>query len=345
MSTQSGTIYSILDTSQLINLFKTNNISLLNSNVFLINNGFPLLFYEHLLELSKINSFERFSKNLCMLEAVNTFRTLKSNNSFPGSIFMLLEYEIFLYSKLGRVDIEILKEYILKDIVEYKLNIKINHHKYLYDKLRKEATKDALISVLPGNITNQNFMKKISLLEKNNIKIRPMNNIEVLTSVKRFMYRRIKNELEISKLVDTFRLSQDNKKREAKSALELAEYYSSQEINQNQTSEDVFYNNLFSELKRLTMVTYRIKDTDLVGLNYDDLILNRIFYHGYRYLANIYIKDIERKIESSDIYDIYFMCCSVIFKVFVDKRTFDLGERMKKELEIDLNLERNIKEL
>jgi hypothetical protein len=63
------------------------------------------------------------------------------------------------------------------------------------------------------------------------------------------------------------------------------------------------------------------------------------------YLANIHIKDTKRKIESSNIYDIYFLCCSALFKVFVDKRTFDLGERMKEELRIDLKLEKVINKI
>jgi hypothetical protein len=152
--------YCILDTSQFINLFTAKNIVLLNSNDFLINNGFPFLVYEHLLELSKNNNFERFSNNLCMLEAVNTFRTLKTDSGLPGSIFMLLEYEIFLYGKLGAINIEDLKQYILKDVIEYKFNMSIKNHRVLYNKLKKEAMKESLISILPSNITNPIFRKK-----------------------------------------------------------------------------------------------------------------------------------------------------------------------------------------
>jgi hypothetical protein len=340
MSIKNQTIYSVLDTSQLINLFNAKNISFLNSSEFVKVNGFPLIFYEHLLELAKIDCFDRFSKNLSMLEAVNTFKTFKTNKDLPDTIFMLLEKEIFLYSKFGRIDIDILKGNIPNDIVDYKFNIQFNNRLILYDKLKEEAMKESLISVLPGNLTNPNFKKKIEVLEKNKTKIEPMDNIESLKSVLKFMDKRLKNKSEINNLMDIFCRFQDDKKRETKSALVLAGEYSDKKINQNQTSEDVLYNNLFSEIKRLTIETYKIND--IANLTYDDLIINKIYFRGNRYLANIHIKDTKRKIESSNIFDICFLCCSALFNVFVDKRTFDLGERMKKELGIDLKLEKVI---
>ena len=345
MSIQSERNYSVLDTSQLINLFNINNISILNSNDFLINNGFPLIFYEHLIELSKIDSFERFSKNLCMLGAVNTFRTLKYNNDLPGSIFMLLEYEIFLYNKYGRIDIEILTKHILTDIVEYKFNVHSSNYRVLYEELQEKSMKESLISVLLSNITNPYFRKRISFLEKNNIRIMPMDNNESLNSVSKFINGRLKNKSEINKLLNSFQSLQSDEKRESKSAMELASEYSGQIINKDQTNEDILFNTLFSTLKQFAISTYNISDIHITELTYDNLILNKIYFRGLRYLANIYVIDKERKVESSDIYDIYFLYCSALFRIFVDKRTFDLGERMKKELKIELNLEKNTMKL
>jgi tyrosyl-tRNA synthetase len=280
-----------------------------------------------------------------MLEAVNTFRTLKTDNGLPGSMFMLLEYEIFLYNKLGSIDIAILKKYILKGIIEYKFNMPISNHRLMYNKLQKEAMRESLISILPSNITNPIFRKKFSSLEKDNVKIKPMDKKEALKSVLRFMNTRLKNKSEINKLIDTFLYFQNDRKREAKSAFELTKEYYGQEIQQNQTSEDVFYHNLFSELKKLTIKNYKIKDNNIENLTYNDLILNKIYFRCYRYLANVYIKDKKRKIETSNIYDISFLYCSVIFTVFVDKRTFDLAETIEKEIGISLNLERNTNKL
>jgi hypothetical protein len=159
------------------------------------------------------------------------------------------------------------------------------------------------------------------------------------------MITRLKNKSEINELINTFCYLQNDKKREAKSALELAEEYYGKKIQRNQTTEDAFYHNLFSELKKLTIENYKIKDNNIENLTYNDLILNKIYFRSYRYLANIHIKVKRRKIETSNIYDIYFLYCSAIFTVFVDKRTFDFAKTIMKEIGITLNLEKNIKKL
>jgi len=339
---QNEPMYSVFDTAQLINLLRDNRMLILNSQEFIDKSGSPILFYEHLLELSKIGNFEKFSKDICVLESVDTFKSIRTYDGAPYPAFMLLEREIYLYSKFGKINIEILRNDIFGNIIDYKLDVTRNNDMFLYNKLHSEVMKDALSSVLPSAIRNPNFRKKLSTLEKNNVILYPATNSFLCDSITNFMQNRLKNKSEIDNFLPLFKSFQDDKKRDAKSALDLAKENFGQNIDLNQTYEDLFYNQLFEGFKDLAIRHYEIKTDALKEVRYDNLILNKIFFYCLKYYANEYNRDKCRKIESSDIHDIYFLCCSVIFKVFVDKRTFPLGKQISKELGIKLNIEKNI---
>lgn len=333
--------YIIFDTSQLINLFNKKKISHLNEHSFIDKYGLPFIFLEHLIELSKIDDFEKFSKNLIMLENVEVFLTLNSSDpSLPGSILDILIYEIFLTYKEGVISNNELRKNIIKNSCKFKLNIPINKHFELYNQLRSLANKESLMSILLNGLTNEVFYKKISTLQADNTKIITMDNIETWKSVYLLLNTRLKNTKEKDKLLMEFKNIEKNNEKIKITAIEAIEKLTRQKADPDLTSEDMFYNGLFSDIKIMASEQYKIDIEKFQKINYRDLLANKVYFESLRCLSSILIKDKKRKIESSNIFDIYFLVCSIFFKVFVDIRTYDLGTQLSKKFNMELNIDK-----
>ena len=334
--------YVLLDTSQLIRLLDSDKIATLNKQKFLETYGFPFLTFEHLMEISRNDYFDKFSKNITKLGSVDVFQSFTSDIPLlPGSVFNILEYEIYSFYQENNINREILNRHIRNKLYTFKLNIPTAQHRELYNYLRSQAYRDSLSFILLSNLTNPDFRKKNRDIRKQQMKISNMSKEEIDKSVFAFLSKRLSKKEEIPKLFADFLNIDGKSERNEKSTRGVIELLTGEIADDKLTPEDLLYNSLFSFIKKLASDKYRFDSLLLEDLKYSQLIFNNVYFESIRQLANTYKIDKERSIESSSIFDIQYLTCSALFKVYVDKRTYELGKIISKKINIELYFDHN----
>jgi len=341
---QTDELYCILDNSQLSNLLSKNNFSYLNSVKFLQEYGFPIIFYEHLIETGQNDSLCSFLEKMKKLSSVTTFKSLNIKNTLPPRIVDLFEYEIILRNEYGNIDINRLKKELSTKIVNCHLTNNDFGTIQFFQSINNSAQVDKKVWLVLNSINTESFFKeRIVELTEDNLKFHPTRQIYALLHALLPIKDRFKKQEENDKLVNNYFYEIEEKKYVP--SLEFTSQFRKavkKGVEKKQTIEDFFYDCMFESFKVFALKNNNVQESKNKELTYNDTLLWKLFFDCLRDLTSTYQKDKERKIELSDIYDIYFLCCSILFKVFVDKRTFDLGKRMESKLGIQLNIVKSI---
>jgi len=341
MSIQTDSLFCILDNSQLSPLLSKNKVLYLNSPDFLRKYGFSIIFYEHFIETGQNNTQESFNDKFRKLASVNTFKYIGMKNMLLPRIVDLFEYEIFLRYKYGNINIDELKNLISENISDFIIPSNVNDAELL-SQINKSSKLDKLFwSILNAINTESFFNTNIVEVIKSNPKLRPRDLFGAIEHAYSPIKDRFKKQEESKNLMNEYFNEIKTKKHVPSYASGLLfKNAIKQGVEKNLTLESFTYELIFEVVKEQALNTYKIQDNNLKNLGYNDTLLWKLFFNCLKSLTSDYQKNKVKKIQLSDIYDIYFLCCSVLFKTYVDKRTFALGKKIELKLGINLIIEK-----
>jgi hypothetical protein len=335
--------YSMIDTSQYINLMKEKKISILNRADFLEKNGFPFITSNHIWELGNIDDFDMFCKRLNMLESVDTFYTLKSyDDQLTGNITDLLLLELKVKSINCNAGLNEIREEFFNSIIPKKIIIPSNQRKEIFDICKSQMTKTSLISTLNSNELNPFFHKKLREIKSYRINLND-NRQKIDTFINQYdnyLKLRVSSEKSFSDILQLSRNKLVELWESTKTGITVGDYFYNlmeDDINDEYTIQEITTLNEFRLTKSLYSERFNIPYQNIKNIKIEDTIINYLHYKIRMELDNELIRDKKRHIETSNINDIYFLLFSLLIKVFVDKRTFSFITGLEKKIKHEKN--------
>jgi hypothetical protein len=309
-------------------------VSVLNSPNFIRKYGLPFITSNHVWELGNVDDFDVFCRRLNMLESIDTFYTLDSyDDQLTGNITDLLLLELKVLSNDNNAGLDEIRDEFYNSIVSKKMIIPSVQRKKVFDICKSQITKTSLISTLNSNELNPFFHKKLKEIKDYHVNLDDnQHKIGLFVQhYKNYLESRVSNNKDFSDIL----LLSKNKLVElwekTKNGITVGDFFYGffeNEINDELTIQEITTLNEFRLTKALCSERLKIPYQNLRDIKINDTIINYLHYKMRIEIDKELIRDKKRRIETSNINDIYFLLFSLFVKVYVDKRTFNFANNL-----------------